>query len=124
MSGLEKKEIIRNLLKEDLRTLGIRFVHIHHYSNKLVLKNKDDFAGKKIFSGRSIKCILNSLKIKPNNLNEGIISVIQNIYCYPYKKSQIKLKEDLINKFVDSPINELMQMLRKTKLWQKKNINL
>jgi len=124
MSGLEKKEIIRNLLKEDLRTLGIRFVHIHHHSNELVLKNKDDFAGKKMFSGCSIKFILNSLKIKPNNLNEGIISVIQDIYCYPYKKSQIKLKEDLINKFVDSSINELMQFLRKTKLWQKKNINL
>lgn len=77
-----------------------------------------------MFSGRSIKFILNSLKIKPNNLNEGIISVIQDIYCYPYKKSQIKLKEDLINKFVDSPINELMQFLRNDEVVAKENINL
>ena len=110
--GLGKIKIIRTLLKENLRELGIRLAHIHHYSNELVLKNKEDYAGKKTFGGRSIKFIFNTLSKRPENIVEGIISVIQDIYCYPYKKSQIKLKEDLINKFIDLPINELMQFLR------------
>lgn len=112
MPDMKKKKIIKNLLKEDLRTLGIKFATIHHYSNELVNKNKEDFRGKKTFSGRSIKFILNSLKTKPQNIEHGIISVIQDIYCYPYKKAQNKLKEDLINRFADDPITELMQFLR------------
>ena len=112
MPDMKKKKIIKNLLKEDLRTLGIKFATIHHYSNELVNKNKEDFRGKKTFSGLSIKFILNSLKTKPQNIEHGIISIIQDIYCYSYKKDQNKLKEDLINRFVDSPIFELMQFLR------------
>ena len=112
MPSLEKEEIINNLFKEDLRILGTKFAKIHHFSNELAINNKEDFAGKKTFSGRSIKFILNSLEINPKNINEGIISVIQDIYCYPYKKSQIKLKEDLITKFVEPPENELLQFLR------------
>ena len=112
MPDLKKIEIIKTLFKEDLRTLGIRFASIHHYSNELAIKNKEDFAGKKTFGGRSIKFIFNTLSKRSDNIIEGIISVIQDIYCYPYKKSQIKLKEDLINKFIDTPIDELMQFLR------------
>ena len=112
MPSLRKYEIINNLLKEDLRVFAIKFANIHHYSNNLVEKNKEDFAGQKNFSGRSLKFIINSLKAEPDNINKGIIRVIQDIYCYPYKKSQIKLKEDLINKFMESPLNELMQFLR------------
>ena len=102
----------KNLLKEDLRTLGIKFGNIHIYSNKLATKNKKDFAGKKTFSGRSIKFILNTLKNKIDNVEEGIISVIQDIYCYPYKKSQSELKEKLVDIFMEKPNNELMQFLR------------
>ena len=51
---------------------------------------KEDFAGKKFFSGRSLKFILNSLKARKTNIEEGIISVIQDIYIYPYKQSQSK----------------------------------
>jgi MoxR-like ATPase len=112
MPEMRKKEIINNILKEDLRILGIKFASIHHYSNELAIKNKEDFAGKKTFSGRSIKFILNSLKIRQKQLEEGIISVIQDIYCYPYKKSQKELKSSLINKFLETPNNELMQFLR------------
>ena len=102
----------KNLLKEDLRTLGIKFGNIHIYSNELATKYKKDFAGKKTFSGRSIKFILNTLKNKIDNVEEGIISVIQDIYCYPYKKSQSELKEKLVDIFMEKPNNELMQFLR------------
>ena len=112
MPELNQHQIRETLLKEDLRTLGIRFANIHHYSNELAIKNKEDYAGKKTFGGRSIKFIFNSLNKRSDNIIEGIISVIQDIYCYPYKKSQIELQKDLINKFIDSPINELMQFLR------------
>ena len=108
----DKNKIINDLMKEDLRTLGLKFANIHHYSNELAIKNKADFAGKKIFSGRSMKFILNVLETHPDNINEGIISVIQDIYCYPYKKSQTELKNNLINKFVELCENELMQFLR------------
>jgi len=111
MSG-KKKKLINNLLKEDLRSLAIRFANIHHYANKLVFEKKENFAGKKSFSGRSIKFILNILKSKPNDILEGIISVIQDIYCYPYKQSQTEFKADLIKHFIDSPIDENMQFLR------------
>ena len=47
MPGMKNKKIIKNLLKEDLRTLGIKFATIHHYSNELVNKNKEDFRGKR-----------------------------------------------------------------------------
>ena len=110
--GVKKNKIINNLLKEDLRSLGLKFANIHHYSNELVLKNKEDFAGKKTFSGRSIKFILNSLKICPNDIENGIINVIQDIYCYPYKKSQNELKNNLINEFINIKNNEIMQFLR------------
>ena len=119
MPTLTESEILQNLMKEDLRTLGIKYANIHHYSNELALKNREDFAGKKTFSGRSIKFILNSLEKNSNDLNGGIISVIQDIYCYPYKKSQKTLKQDLINKFVDSPITELMQYLRNDEVMAK-----
>ena len=99
-------------MKEDLRTLGIKFGNIHIYSNELAIKNKEDFAGKKTFSGRSIKFILNTLENKKDNFEEGIISVIQDIYCYPYKKSQSELKEKLVDIFMEKPNNELMQFLR------------
>ena len=108
----DKNKIIANITKEDLRTLGLKFAKIHHYSNELALNNKGDFAGKKIFSGRSIKFILNVLETHPNDINEGIISVIQDIYCYPYKKSQTEFKKNLIDKFVEPCTNELMQFLR------------
>ena len=110
--SLKKDDILNNLLKEDLRVLGIKFASIHHYSNELVEKNREDFAAHKTFSGRSIKFILNSLKLNQNNINKGISRVIQDIYCNSYKKSQFELKKKLIEKFVDYPINELMQFLR------------
>ena len=108
----DKNKILTNIMKEDLRTLGLKFANIHHYSNELAINNKGDFAGKKIFSGRSIKFILNVLETHPDDINEGIISVIQDIYCYPYKKSQIEFKDNLIIKFVEPCTNELMQFLR------------
>ena len=116
MPELSKNKCIITLLKEDLRTLGI---NVHHYSNELAIKNKEDYAGKKTFDGRSIKFIFNSLQKRDNNIPEGIISVIQDIYCYPYKKSQDILKKELINKFIDTPINELMQFLRNDEVEKK-----
>ena len=112
MPILEEKNIINNLLKEDLRTLAIKLANIHHYSNQLVDKNREDFAGHKTFSGRSIKFIINLLKTEQDNINKGIIKVIQDIYCYPYKKRPNNLKENLIDKFIEAPSNELMQFLR------------
>ena len=76
------------------------------------IKDAKDFAGQKTFSGRSIKFIINSLKTEQENINKGIIKAIREIYCYPYKKKQNNFKETLINKFNESPNNELMQFLR------------
>ena len=38
------RDIINTLIKEDLRTLGIKFGNIHIYSNELAIKKKEDFA--------------------------------------------------------------------------------
>ena len=81
--GVKKEEIITNLLKDDLRILSIKFANVHHYSNELVLNDSEDYAGKKMFSGRSLKFIINSLKYNQGQLLEGIISAIQDVYCYP-----------------------------------------
>ena len=110
---MKKKDIINDLWKEDIRILGIKYANIHHFSNEKARNNKEDFAGKKTFSGRSIKFILNSLKILPNEIEEGIIGVIQDIYCYPYKKSQNEFKNELINKFLKPPESKLIDFLRK-----------
>ena len=69
-----------------------------------------------MFSGRTIKFILNTLlhmyQTNPNNIEEGIMRVIQDIYCYSYKKDQKQFKETIINIFLKDPENELMQFLR------------
>ena len=39
----------KNLLKEDLRTLGIKFRNIHSYSNELATKKRKILQVKKLF---------------------------------------------------------------------------
>ena len=107
-------EEINSTLNTNLRELAIRIANIHNYVNQLLSEHKEDFAGKKSFSGRTIKFIMNTLKLEPKDFKKGIINVIRNIYCYPYKKSQNNLEKDLIKIFVDSPIkNEIIQFLNK-----------
>ena len=116
---------IQSTLKNELRSLAIRFANIHNYANQLVSENKEDFAGKKSFSGRTMKFIKNILKLEPkDDIIKGIIRVIRNIYCYPYKKSQGELEKKLIEIFVDSPIrDETIQFLKNDEIKKEEKYN-
>ena len=116
---------IESAYKNKLRKGAIRFANVHNYVNQLLSENKEDFAGKKSFSGRTFNFIMNILKLEPKDIYKGIINVIRYIYCYPYKKPQNNLEKDLINIFFDSPIEDkIMQFLNNDEIKKKEKYKL
>ena len=99
-----------NLLKE----LACRFAKMHITAKEESKRYSDDFSGKKIFTSSSIKFIYNIVKNKIENLEDCIISVIEDCYYYSYKNinNREKFKRKLINAFYQKPSEELMQYLR------------
>ena len=102
------------LSKKEIRQLSSKLANIHITSKNFAKDKLSLFAGQKNFSGRSLKYIYNTIKVRINNLNESIKSVIQDCYCNSYKTPE-ELEEILITAFNEEPANynEIMNYLRR-----------
>ena len=107
------KYIIKNIDEEKMRDIAARFASVHNVAKKFSLENLDDFAGKKPFLGTSLKFIYNSIKSKNNNLKDLIISIIEDCYCFSYKKNIDNFKVMLLNAFLKTPETKIIQYLRR-----------
>ncbi len=96
-SALLLSGLFRNLKDKKKNIFGhyqecaAKLANVHQIAKKKSFQMKELFAGRRIFSGRSLNFIYNSIfnSKKKDNYNQIIKSIIQNCYSYSY----INLKE-------------------------------
>ncbi len=87
LSGRFKNQ---NYFKNLNQEFPARLAKVHHTAKEKSIQMKELIAGRRIFSGRSLNFIYNSIfnSKKKDNYNQIIKSIIQDCYSYSYIKTK------------------------------------